>query len=157
MVIGLLNVEPQSLKKKKTHPKARFAGVEFTASGNVRAAHSHDTSQYVSRGWIFPAEQIFDQAQLEALFDVWRSDAKILRAKGVFRVGRDWRLCNLVGTEVNSQSLAYRRDSRVELIVRAKPAPDWGAIEIAIKALPPPNHAHTEALIVVERAPITYS
>ena len=84
---------------------------------------------------------MFDQAQLKALFDVWRSDAKILRAKGVFRIGRDWRLFNLVDAEVNSQSLAYRRDSRVELIVRAKPAPDWGAIETAIKTLTLPTHA----------------
>ena len=136
-----MNVEPQSLKKKKTHPNARFAGVESTASGNVSAAHSHDTSQYVSRGWIFPAEQIFDQAQLKTLLDVWRGDPQILRAKGVFRVGRDWRLFNLVGAELNSQSLAYRRDSRVELIVRAKPAPDWGAIETAIKTLTLPTHA----------------
>ena len=114
---------------------AAWLDIESTASNNVSAARPHDTSQFASRGWIFPAEQVFDQTQLKALFDVWRNDAKILRAKGVFRIGRDWRLFNLVGAEVNSQSLAYRRDSRVELIVRVNPAPDWGAIEAAIKAL----------------------
>ena len=120
---------------------AAWLDIESKASDNVSAMHSHDTSQFTSRGWIFPTEQIFDQAQLKALFDVWRSDTKILRAKGVFRIGRDWRLFNLVGDDVNSQSLAYRRDSRVELIVRAKPAPDWGAIETAIKTLTLPTHA----------------
>ena len=46
-----------------------------------------------------------------------------------------------MGAEVNSQSVAYRRDSRVELIVRINPAPDWGVIETAIKALTLPTHA----------------
>ena len=53
-----------------------------------------------------------------------------------------------MGAEVNSQSVAYRRDSRVELIVRINPAPDWGVIEAAIKALIMPNRAYTEAQIL---------
>ena len=116
---------------------AAWLDLESTAEHSASAEHAHDTSPFTSRGWVFPAAQIFDQTQLKALFEVWRGDPRILRAKGVFRIGRDWRLFNLVGVEVNSQSLAYRRDSRVELITRVNPAPDWGAIEAAIKALTP--------------------
>ena len=95
---------------------------------------AHDSSAFVSRGWKFAPERVFDAPRLTAMFATWAADANTVRAKGIFRIGRDWRLVNLVGGQVSMQPMAYRRDSRVELIVRAQPAPNWLAIEVTLNA-----------------------
>jgi len=110
------------------------AWLELESTGVQSSVPAHDSSAFVTRGWVFPVEHVFDAARLKALFAAWAADANIVRAKGVFRIGRDWRLLNLVGGQVNLQPIAYRRDSRVELIVRAAAKPDWRAAEAGLLA-----------------------
>ena len=109
--------------------EAAWLDIASTASANLSAAHTHDTHQFTARGWVFPPEQVFDPAKLKALFEAWGSDAQIVRAKGVFRIGRDWRLLNLAGGTVVMTPVAYRRDSRLDVIARAEAELDWGAVE----------------------------
>lgn len=67
-----------------------------------------------SVGWIFHRDEAFDEDQL---YQWIHEQQGLLRLKGVFRVGsRDWRSFNKVAGELVVQPLAYRRDSRLELI-----------------------------------------
>jgi len=93
-----------------------------------------DVAAFVTRCWEFPAERVFDAGRLKDLFAAWAADSNIVRAKGVFRIGRDWRLLNLVDGQVGMQPISYRRDSRVELIVRAASNLDWRAAEAGLLA-----------------------
>jgi len=102
--------------------------LDIASSGDMPPGHVHDTKQFTAQGWTFAPEQAFDAAKLEALFASWAADRRIERAKGVFRIGRDWRLVNLAGGQVESQVIAYRRDSRVDVIVRAGGGLDWREI-----------------------------
>jgi len=120
---------PKCLAAQVTHGALDPAWLELESAGLQSNLPVHDSSAFATRGWVFPAERVFDAAVLKALFESWAVDANIVRAKGVFRIGRDWRLVNLVGGQVDMQPIAYRRDSRVELILRAQPATEWTAIE----------------------------
>ncbi|MDP1680574.1 MAG: GTP-binding protein [Burkholderiales bacterium] len=111
---------------------AAWLDIESTASASLSAAHAHDTQQFAARGWVFSPEQIFDPAKLKVLFEAWGNDAKIVRAKGVFRIGRDWRLLNLAGGTVDMTPITYRRDSRLDVIARADTGLDWGAVETSM-------------------------
>ena len=127
---------PKRWVAQVTHGALDAAWLELESAVMQTTVPAHDSSEFVTRGWVFPAERVFDATGLKALFETWAADANIVRAKGVFRIGRDWRLMNLVGAQVDSQPIAYRRDSRVELIVRAHAVPDWVAIEAALKPVP---------------------
>ena len=108
--------------------------IESTLANNLHSAQAHDHHAFVSHGWVYPSEQVFDPLKLKALFKTWGADAQIVRAKGVFRIGRDWRLTNLSGGIVDIQSIAYRRDSRVDIIMRAQNEPNWDEIEAGVLA-----------------------
>jgi len=110
------------------------AWLELESTGAQSSVAVHDSSAFVTRGWVFPAERVFDVSKLKDLFAVWASDARIVRAKGVFRIGRDWRLLNLAGGQVDMQPIAYRRDSRVELIACKHPETDWSGVEAGLFA-----------------------
>jgi len=129
---------PKRLAAQVTQGALDPAWLELESAGMQSMVPSHDSSAFVTRGWVFPVERVFDAARLQDLFAAWAADADIVRAKGVFRIGRDWRLLNLAGGLVDMQPIAYRRDSRVELVVRAAAKPDWHATEMQVFALMAP-------------------
>jgi G3E family GTPase len=67
-----------------------------------------------SQGWIFTAEDVFRK---DALLDLLGGGFSIRRIKGVFQVEDDWIVFNRVGWEMSVQQTAYRRDSRLEVIL----------------------------------------
>ncbi len=80
-----------------------------------------------SCGWIFSSDEIFDLGALNKLIVRLYLDGKIDRAKGIFRLGEDWYLYNFVGGLPSTHYMAYRKDSRLELI--GTEAMDWFAIQ----------------------------
>ncbi len=76
-----------------------------------------------SCGWIFSPEEIFDLGALNKLIVRLYLDGKIDRAKGIFRLGEDWYLYNFVGGLPSTHYMAYRKDSRLELI--GTESQDW--------------------------------
>jgi G3E family GTPase len=95
---------------------------------------------FMSRGWKFEPERKFDAARLDALFARWTKDDRIVRAKGIFHIGRAWRLANLVNGRMELHPIAFRRDNRVEVIALAASNLDWVEIEAELRAaLTPPN------------------
>ena len=85
-----------------------------------------------SCGWIFSPDTVFNQTRLRALFDSLSQMDGLLRAKGILRTGKEWQLFNWSHAEVGVQPIAYRRDSRVELIAQLSAAPDWDVFESAL-------------------------
>ncbi len=79
-------------------------------------------------GWIFSNEEIFDLAKLKLFFEKAQG---LSRAKGVFRIGKEWIFINAVGNEYSLQYIAYRKDSRIELI--ADYDLDWLVFEVQLK------------------------
>ncbi len=82
-----------------------------------------------SCGWIFSPEEVFSLPKLRQFFGTLQG---VNRAKGVFRTGKDWVLINAVEGEFSVQYIAYRRDSRLELI--ANYDLDWLVFEVKLKA-----------------------
>jgi G3E family GTPase len=78
-------------------------------------------------GWIFSRDEVFRRNDL---FDLLGS-LPLLRLKGVFHCQDDWWSLQRRGSDTRFERTAYRRDSRLELIVDG-PAPDWKAIEAQI-------------------------
>lgn len=79
-----------------------------------------------SCGWIFSNKEVFDLNKLNMLIVKLYLENHIHRAKGIFRTGADWYLYNCVEGMPTSHYIAYRRDSRIELI--ASEPLDWKAI-----------------------------
>ena len=81
-----------------------------------------------SCGWIFSPQEIFSLPKLRQFFSSLQG---VVRAKGVFRTGKDWVFINAVDGEFSVQYIAYRRDSRIELI--ANYDLDWLVFEVKLK------------------------
>ena len=77
-----------------------------------------------SCGWVFHPDDEFDHDSLLALFN---SLDEIWRLKGVFRIGPARVLYNRTVDETTTQPIAWRRDSRLEII--SQTAMDWESIE----------------------------
>lgn len=90
-------------------------------------------------GWVFEPEVRFSAEALAQLFTTMRDTpdlglVRLQRGKGVFHTDHGWLLFDWVGGEVSAVEIAYRRDSRVELIVSGGTAPDWTGFEAALLA-----------------------
>lgn len=108
-----------------------WLGLSALQHGVPEAPHG-EAADFSSCGWVFDSATVFDAKRVQALFRRWSSDAALLRAKGVLRVGRDWRRYDLAGGQVESASILYRRDSRIEFVVAKTGADvevDWRRIE----------------------------
>ena len=76
-------------------------------------------------GWIFSP---LDRFRKEPLLGLLHGSLDVRRLKGVFRVGNEWLLVNRVGGELTCESISYRRDSRLEVILDQSDF-DWGDFE----------------------------
>nr|CRH05836.1 putative cobalamin synthesis protein CobW [Candidatus Magnetococcus massalia] len=89
-------------------------------------------------GWIFHVEERFHEYKLMEIFEgAIAGLPHVARMKGIFRVGPGRRiLIDRVGERLTvNDSIAFWRDSRVELIVAQDgPQPDWLALEEAMKS-----------------------
>ncbi|WP_114417890.1 CobW family GTP-binding protein [Marinospirillum perlucidum] len=92
------------------------AGLDFLAWPQQRKpVHLSGEGEGVfTYGWVFHQEDAFDEDGLYQWID---QQEDVLRLKGVFRTGTSrWQSFNRVGQELVVEPLAYRRDSRLELI-----------------------------------------
>lgn len=80
-------------------------------------------------GWVFHRDDCFDFWQLEAVLNALEP---VNRIKGVIRIGEAWVFYNRVRNEHDFDKVAYRRDSRIEIISSVEL--DWDGIEREILA-----------------------
>lgn len=81
-------------------------------------------------GWIFSPDDVF---QRDLLLDLLGSLRPILRLKGVFHCSDDWWSIQRRGQDTRLQRSAYRRDSRVEIIVDQPDTP-WDEVQSKLLA-----------------------
>ncbi|WP_178862055.1 CobW family GTP-binding protein [Thiomicrorhabdus cannonii] len=87
-------------------------------------------------GYIFAPEYVFDWKKVLTLFqDFTNSTGRvgIKRAKGVFRVGNPWMLFQWSNGQVSREYIAYRRDSRIELLIEKDQPFDFTGFETALQ------------------------
>lgn len=82
-----------------------------------------------TQGWIFTPQDIFRR---DALLDMLGGGFSIRRIKGVFQVEDDWIVFNRVGWEMSVQQTAYRRDSRLEVILD-HPSRRWSEFDYELR------------------------
>ena len=75
---------------------------------------------FETAGFAFHRDEVFVRHRLLALFESLRANASVVRCKGAVRVGKEWVAPGFASGEggVALEPVAYRRDSRVEVIVR---------------------------------------
>ena len=87
-------------------------------------------------GWIFGPNFVFDQGGIADCLGPpglpGIAAGGVLRVKGVFRTGCDWIYLNRSGDDCDISEIAYRRDSRAEVIVPEGTSADWDQLEVAI-------------------------
>lgn len=133
--IDWLDIEPFQGRKAQFpqahahehHHHHEDEGIEIPEIGKPIKKLSNGLGMY-SCGWIFSPEEIFSLPNLRQFFSTLQG---VDRAKGVFRTGKDWVLINAVDGEFSVQYIAYRRDSRIELI--ANYDLDWLVFEVKLK------------------------
>lgn len=75
-------------------------------------------------GWIFNPDDKFSTSKLEV---VLQSIENVDRVKGVFHTDQGWKFFNQVGNELGIETIAYRRDNRIEVISQQEH--DWKSFE----------------------------
>ena len=79
-----------------------------------------NTMGFQSQGFTFPAESEFDGERLTRFFnDLPELTEGLVRAKGVFQVLGTWVWLNWVDGQWGANQIAWRRDSRFELIAKS--------------------------------------
>lgn len=92
----------------------------------LRFQNNDDT--YDACGWIFHVDDVFDR---DKLLDLLGYVHPIVRLKGVFRCENDWWMINRAKDGTSYATSAYRRDSRLEIILDRK-TPGWKEFEIKL-------------------------
>lgn len=109
------------VEPNKPAPQDRLTDTSIALTGCL-TRQSHQSLDTQSIGWVFDHQVQFDWKQCQALFDYLADMPKgLLRAKGIFRVGESPRmLFQLVSHAVSRELIAYRKDSRLEILLNAE-------------------------------------
>jgi G3E family GTPase len=105
------------------------------ADGVVRWAHADEIAS--TCGWIFPAEERFDLAILEAALGILAKPGPLLaegalRIKGLLRVVGAATSVHADADGVRFESVTRAADSRLEIFVAPRQRPPWGAVEAVL-------------------------
>ena len=90
----------------------------------------------LSVGWIFDDSIEFDWSSVFSQFKAFNlltKDQQPLRAKGVFKVGKPWMLFQWVSNQATREIIAYRRDSRIELLLPQETQFNFEEFEFSLK------------------------
>ncbi len=85
--------------------------------GNPNSSEGH-----VGKGVAYPPERVFDADRLMAALEALRAGTltkgRVARAKGLFHTTAGWRLHEIAGGRLTSEPTSWRRDSRVDVILK---------------------------------------
>lgn len=82
-----------------------------------------------SIGWVFDSTLVFDWKYLFQGFEKFAQQPHMLRAKGIFRVGKPRMLFQYVNGQATREIIAYRKDSRIELLLNENAKFDFPGFE----------------------------
>jgi len=72
----------------------------------------------ISVGWVWPASLQFNRVKLKTFFATLAP--KLNRAKGLLKTGNEWQLINWTEQQLQFSDIAWRQDSRLELLIKPK-------------------------------------
>lgn len=114
---------PKSLIVEVNHAELDIAWLATPTAEKSRyriQALPDNTLGYQSQGYTFPAGRNFDGEKLTQFFnDLPQFTQGLVRAKGVFQVLGTWVWLNWTDGQWGANQIAWRRDSRFELIAQA--------------------------------------
>ncbi len=114
---------PKALVAEVNHAQLEIAWLDTPIIEKSRyriKALPDNTLGYQSQGYTFPAGRNFDGERLTQFFnDLPKMTQGLVRAKGVFQVLDSWVWLNWVDGQWGANQVAWRRDSRFELIAQA--------------------------------------
>ena len=93
---------------------------------------------YQGCGWIFSEKDLFDKNLLLDLLGPpglcgLPNGSEIERLKGVFRLGKETLFVNRVSNEITLSEIAYRNDSRLEVVISKNVRANWDNLESKLK------------------------
>ena len=84
--------------------------------------HGSPLEGHVGRGVAQPPERIYDADRLLAVLEALRggtlTKGRVARAKGLFHTTAGWRVHELAGGRLSTEPTSWRRDSRVDVILK---------------------------------------
>ena len=117
---GVLPDEIWDLERETPAPAAGL--LEANTTHTHLQGNSNSLEGYVGRGVAEPPERIFDADLLFAAFQALLSGSltkgRVARAKGIFHTTAGWRVHEIAGGRLSTQTTSWRRDSRVDVILK---------------------------------------
>lgn len=111
------------LAAKDDHEEA--AGSTQSPASGRPLRFQNDNTGYDACGWIFHVDDVFDR---DELLDLLGYVHPIVRLKGIFRCEEEWWMINRAKDGTSYAPSAYRRDSRLEIILDQKTS-GWDEFE----------------------------
>ncbi|MCM3878268.1 MAG: GTP-binding protein [Thermoanaerobaculia bacterium] len=98
------------------------------------ASHPHPHGDFLEghqgRGIGYPPDRVFDADRLLAALEVLRTGTltkgRVARAKGLFHTTAGWRLHEIAGGRLSTEATSWRRDSRVDVILKDPETGEFG-------------------------------
>ena len=98
------------------------SGTTLLAATPSLHLHRDSSEGHVGKGVAFNPERVFDAdrlfSALEALRDGRVTRARVARAKGLFHTTAGWRVHEIAGGRLSTQPTSWRRDNRVDVILK---------------------------------------
>ena len=98
------------------------AGTTLLEARPPHHLHGNSLEGYVGRGVAQSPERIFDADRLVSAFEALRSGrmtrGRVARAKGIFHTTAGWRVHEIAGGRLSTETTSWRRDSRVDVILK---------------------------------------
>ncbi|HEX7615297.1 MAG TPA: GTP-binding protein [Thermoanaerobaculia bacterium] len=103
-------------------PDAPQGTALLAAAASPHHLHGNSVEGHVGKGLAHPPERVFDAdrllAALEALCSGTLTQGRVARAKGLFHTTAGWRLLEIAGGRLSTGPTSWRRDSRVDVILK---------------------------------------
>ena len=98
------------------------SGTTLLAAPPPLHLHRDSSEGHIGKGIGYPPERIFDAERLLTAFEELRSGrltrGGVARAKGLFHTTAGWRVHEIAGGRLSTEKTSWRRDSRVDVILK---------------------------------------
>jgi hypothetical protein len=94
----------------------------LAAAAPAHHLHRDSSEGHVGKGIGYPPERVFDADRLLGALEELRAGTitrgRVARAKGIFHTTAGWRLHEIAGGRLSTEPTSWRRDSRVDVILK---------------------------------------
>ncbi|HEX7528746.1 MAG TPA: GTP-binding protein [Thermoanaerobaculia bacterium] len=98
------------------------SGTTLLGATTSHHLHGNPLEGHVGKGLAHPPERVFDSDRLLAALEALRAGTltkgRVARAKGLFHTTAGWRVHEIAGGRLSTDTTSWRRDSRVDVILK---------------------------------------